>query len=447
MLRKVSDDATKEGYILIKYIVQGGTKLSGSVTISGAKNAAVAILPATLLVSGPCRIENVPDISDVRLLLEILRDMGAEIHRYGRNTLEIDCSRARNATAPIELVRRIRASYYLIGAELGRFGHAHVAMPGGCNFGVRPIDQHIKGFTTMGAEVSVEGGFIHTAAKDGRLVGAPVYLDVVSVGATMNIMMAAALAEGTTTIENAAKEPHIVDLANFLNSMGADIKGAGTDSIKIRGVKKLTGGTYCIIPDQIEAGTYMAAVAAAGGQLLLKNIIPKHMDCISAKLMEMGVAVEENDDTLLVRRSEPLQKANVKTLPYPGFPTDMQPQIAAVLSLAQGTSLVTEGVYGANRFKYVDELKRLGAHIQVDGKVAVIEGVDQLVGAPIQACDLRAGAALVIAGLAAKGTTELSCVQYIERGYEDLVGKLRAVGADITMVDVPEESEAESHIS
>ena len=447
MLRKVSDDATKEGYILIKYIVQGGTKLSGSVTISGAKNAAVAILPATLLVSGPCRIENVPDISDVRLLLEILRDMGAEIHRYGRNTLEIDCSRARNATAPIELVRRIRASYYLIGAELGRFGHAHVAMPGGCNFGVRPIDQHIKGFTTMGAEVSVEGGFIHTAAKNGRLVGAPVYLDVVSVGATMNIMMAAALAEGTTTIENAAKEPHIVDLANFLNSMGADIKGAGTDSIKIRGVKKLTGGTYCIIPDQIEAGTYMAAVAAAGGQLLLKNIIPKHMDCISAKLMEMGVAVEENDDTLLVRRSEPLQKANVKTLPYPGFPTDMQPQIAAVLSLAQGTSLVTEGVYGANRFKYVDELKRLGAHIQVDGKVAVIEGVDQLVGAPIQACDLRAGAALVIAGLAAKGTTELSCVQYIERGYEDLVGKLRAVGADIAMVDVPEEIEAESHIS
>ena len=278
-------------------------------------------------------------------------------------------------------------------------------------------------------------------------MGAPVYLDVVSVGATMNIMMAAALAEGTTTIENAAKEPHIVDLANFLNSMGADIKGAGTDSIKIRGVKKLTGGTYCIIPDQIEAGTYMAAVAAAGGQLLLKNIIPKHMDCISAKLMEMGVVVEENDDTLLVRRSEPLQKANVKTLPYPGFPTDMQPQIAAVLSLAQGTSLVTEGVYGANRFKYVDELKRLGAHIQVDGKVAVIEGVDQLVGAPIQACDLRAGAALVIAGLAAKGTTELSCVQYIERGYEDLVGKLRAVGADITMVDVPEESEAESHIS
>ena len=428
-------------------MIHGGHPLFGEVTISGAKNAAVAIIPAALLVDGTCRIENIPQISDVTLFFSILEELGARIRVLNRHAVEIDCHAIHSTRPSYDLARRIRASYYLLGALLGRFGQATVAMPGGCNFGVRPIDQHIKGFTTMGAEVSVEGGFIHTAAKDGHLVGAPVYLDVVSVGATMNIMMAAALAEGTTTIENAAKEPHIVDLANFLNSMGADIKGAGTDSIKIRGVKKLTGGTYCSSPDQIEAGTYMAAVAAAGGQLLLKNIIPKHMDCISAKLMEMGVAVEENDDTLLVRRSEPLQKANVKTLPYPGFPTDMQPQIAAVLSLAQGTSLVTEGVYGANRFKYVDELKRLGAHIQVDGKVAVIEGVDQLVGAPIQACDLRAGAALVIAGLAAKGTTELSCVQYIERGYEDLVGKLRAVGADITMVDVPEESEAESHIS
>ena len=428
-------------------MIHGGRPLFGEVTISGAKNAAVAIIPAALLVDGTCRIENIPQISDVTLFFSILEELGARIRVLNRHAVEIDCHAIHSTRPSYDLARRIRASYYLLGALLGRFGQATVAMPGGCNFGVRPIDQHIKGFTTMGAEVSVEGGFIHTAAKNGRLVGSTVYLDVVSVGATMNIMMAAALAEGTTTIENAAKEPHIVDLANFLNSMGADIKGAGTDSIKIRGVKKLTGGTYCIIPDQIEAGTYMAAVAAAGGQLLLKNIIPKHMDCISAKLMEMGVAVEENDDTLLVRRSEPLQKANVKTLPYPGFPTDMQPQIAAVLSLAQGTSLVTEGVYGANRFKYVDELKRLGAHIQVDGKVAVIEGVDQLVGAPIQACDLRAGAALVIAGLAAKGTTELSCVQYIERGYEDLVGKLRAVGADITMVDVPEESEAESHIS
>ena len=346
-----------------------------------------------------------------------------------------------------DLARKIRASYYLLGALLGRFGEATVAMPGGCNFGVRPIDQHVKGFRAMGADVT-EGNLVHATAKGGRLKGATVYLDVVSVGATMNIMMAAVLAEGVTTIENAAKEPHIVDLANFLNSMGADIKGAGTDSIRIRGVEKLSGGSYCIIPDQIEAGTYMAAVAAAGGQVLIKNVIPKHMDCISAKLMEMGVHIEEQDDTLLVRRSEPLQRANVKTQPYPGFPTDMQPQIAVVLSLAQGTSLVTEGVYGASRFKYLDELRRMGAHIQVDGRVAVIEGVEHLEGAPVHACDLRAGAALVIAGLAARGTTEISQIQFIERGYEDLVGKLRAVGADIQMVDVPvEAAENEAQIS
>ena len=426
-------------------MIRGGRRLYGEVTVSGAKNAAVAIIPAALLVDGVCRIENIPQISDVTLFFSILEELGARVRVLNRHAIEIDC-RAIHSTRPsYDLARRIRASYYLLGALLGRFGQATVAMPGGCNFGVRPIDQHIKGFTTMGADVSVEGGFIHTAAKNGRLVGAPVYLDVVSVGATMNIMMAAALAEGTTTIENAAKEPHIVDLANFLNSMGADIKGAGTDSIKIRGVKRLTGGSYGIIPDQIEAGTYMAAVAATGGQLLLKNVIPKHMDCISAKLMEMGVSVTEDDDSLLVRRSGPLTKTNVKTLPYPGFPTDMQPQITAVLALAAGTSLVTEGVYGANRFKYVDELKRLGAHIQVDGKVAVVEGVKQLVGAPIQACDLRAGAALVIAGLAAQGTTELSHINYIERGYEDLVGKLRAVGADISLVDVPDEADTETH--
>ena len=430
-----------------KYIIHGGRPLFGEVTISGAKNAAVAIIPAALLVDGVCRIENIPQISDVTLFFSILEELGAHIRVLNRHAVEIDCHAIHSTRPSYDLARRIRASYYLLGALLGRFGQATVAMPGGCNFGVRPIDQHVKGFTTMGADVTVEGGFIHTAAKNGRLTGAPVYLDVVSVGATMNIMMAAALADGVTTIENAAKEPHIVDLANFLNSMGADIKGAGTDSIKIRGVERLSGGTYCIIPDQIEAGTYMAAVAAAGGRLLIRNVIPKHMDCISAKLTEMGVTVEEEDDTLLVTRSQPLQRTNVKTQPYPGFPTDMQPQIAAVLSLAQGTSLVTEGVYGANRFKYVDELKRLGAHIQVDGKVAVIEGVDQLIGAPIQACDLRAGAALVIAGLAAKGTTELSCVQYIERGYEDLVGKLRAVGADISMIDIPDEGEVESHIS
>ena len=429
-----------------KYMIRGGRELYGEITVSGAKNAAVAIIPAALLVDGVCRIENIPQISDVTLFFSILEELGARVRVLNRHAIEIDC-RAIHSTRPsYDLARRIRASYYLLGALLGRFGQATVAMPGGCNFGVRPIDQHIKGFTTMGADVSVEGGFIHTAARGGRLVGAPVYLDVVSVGATMNIMMAAVLAQGTTTIENAAKEPHIVDLANFLNSMGADIKGAGTDSIKIRGVERLTGGTYCIIPDQIEAGTYMAAVAATGGQLLLKNVIPKHMECISAKLMEMGVSVVEDDDSLLVRRTSPLLKTNVKTLPYPGFPTDMQPQITAVLALAQGTSLVTEGVYGANRFKYVDELKRLGAHIQVDGKVAVVEGVPQLVGAPIQACDLRAGAALVIAGLAAQGTTELSHINYIERGYEDLVGKLRAVGADISLVDVPDDSDAETHV-
>ena len=426
-------------------MIRGGRELFGEVTVSGAKNAAVAIIPAALLVDGVCRIENIPQISDVTLFFSILEELGAKVRVLNRHAIEIDCHAIHSTRPSYDLARRIRASYYLLGALLGRFGQATVAMPGGCNFGVRPIDQHIKGFTTMGADVSVEGGFIHTAAKNGRLVGAPVYLDVVSVGATMNIMMAAVLAKGTTTIENAAKEPHIVDLANFLNSMGADIKGAGTDSIKIRGVEKLTGGSYCIIPDQIEAGTYMAAVAATGGQLLLKNVIPKHMECISAKRMEMGVTVVEDDDSLLVRRSGPLQKTNVKTLPYPGFPTDMQPQITAVLALAEGTSLVTEGVYGANRFKYVDELKRLGAHIQVDGKVAVVEGVKQLVGAPIQACDLRAGAALVIAGLASQGTTELSHIQYIERGYEDLVGKLRAVGADISMVDVPDETDAETH--
>ncbi len=428
-----------------KYMIRGGRELFGEVTISGAKNAAVAIIPAALLVDGVCRIENIPQISDVTLFFSILEELGARVRVLNRHAIEIDCHAIHSTRPSYDLARRIRASYYLLGALLGRFGQATVAMPGGCNFGVRPIDQHIKGFTTMGAEVTVEGGFIHTAAKNGRLVGAPVYLDVVSVGATMNIMMAAVLAQGVTTIENAAKEPHIVDLANFLNSMGADIKGAGTDSVKIRGVERLTGGSYCIIPDQIEAGTYMTAVAATGGQLLLKNVIPKHMECISAKLMEMGVSVTEEDDTLLVRRSGPLVKTNVKTLPYPGFPTDMQPQITAVLALAEGTSLVTEGVYGANRFKYVDELKRLGAHIQVDGKVAVVEGVKQLVGAPIQACDLRAGAALVIAGLAAHGTTELSHIQYIERGYEDLVGKLRAVGADISIVDVPDESDAETH--
>ena len=432
---------------MTKYIVHGGKPLFGEVEISGAKNAAVAIIPAAILVDGVCRIENIPQISDVTAILKILEQLGASIRSINRHTVEIDSRHIHTTRTSYELSRKLRASYYLIGALLGRFGRAEVAMPGGCNFGgVRPIDQHVKGFSALGAGVTTEGGYINAIVESGRLTGANIYLDVVSVGATMNIMMAAALAEGTTTIENAAKEPHIVDLANFLNSMGADIKGAGTDSIRIRGVEKLNGGTYCIIPDQIEAGTYMAAVAAAGGRLLIRNVIPKHMDCISAKLTEMGVTVEEEDDTLLVSRSGPLQRTNVKTQPYPGFPTDMQPQIAVVLSLAQGTSLVTEGVYGANRFKYMDELRRMGGQVQVDGRVAVIEGVEYLTGAPVQACDLRAGAALVIAGLAARGVTELTQVQFIERGYEDLVGKLRSVGADIRVEEIPEAQEAEAHI-
>ena len=427
---------------MTKYIVQGGKPLFGEVEISGAKNAAVAIIPAALLVDGVCRIENIPQISDVTLCLKILEDLGAGIRSINRHTVEIDCSRIHSTRTNYDMSRKIRASYYLIGSLLGRFGEAEVAMPGGCNFGgVRPIDQHVKGFAALGAKVSVEGGFIHASVGDRRLKGANIYLDVVSVGATMNIMMAAVMAEGVTVIENAAKEPHIVDLANFLNSMGANIRGAGTDTIKIHGVEHLRGGSYAIIPDQIEAGTYMAAVAAAGGQVLVKNIIPKHMDCLTAKLVEMGVEVEENEDTLLVRRTGKLQKTNIKTLPYPGFPTDMQPQITTVLSLAEGTSLVTEGVWGS-RYRYVDELKRMGANIQVDDKTAVVEGVDHLTGAPIQAYDLRAGAALVIAALAAHGQSEITQVQYIERGYEDIIAKLRGLGADIRSVEEPEESPA-----
>ena len=432
---------------MTKYIVQGGHPLFGEVHISGAKNAAVAIIPAALLVDGVCRIENIPQISDVTALLKILEQLGANVRFLNRSDVEIDCRHIATTQVSQELAHKIRASYYLIGALLGRFGEAEVSMPGGCNFGgVRPIDQHVKGFTALGAKVMVEGGFINASTETGRLKGANIYLDVVSVGATMNIMMAAVRAEGNTVIENAAKEPHIVDLANFLNSMGANIRGAGTDTIKIQGVDRLRGGSYAIIPDQIEAGTYMAAVAATGGQILVKNIIPKHMDCITAKLVEMGVEVEEREDTLLVRRSGPLQKANVKTMPYPGFPTDMQPQITTVLCLAEGTSLVTESVWN-NRYRYVDELKRMGASIQVDDKTAVVEGVDHLTGAPIQACDLRAGAALVIAALAAKGESEISCVQYIERGYEDIVTKLQGLGASIRTVEVPGESEElEAHI-
>ena len=425
---------------MTKYVIHGGKPLFGEIEISGAKNAAVAIIPAALLIDGVCRIENIPQISDVTLILNILQELGADVRTVNRTTVDIDCSHIHNRKVPEELARKIRASYYLIGALLGRFGSAQVPPPGGCDFGGRPIDQHIKGFVAMGADVNVNGGFIHAKARMGRLVGSQVYLDMVSVGATMNIMLAATLAEGLTVIENAAKEPHIVDLANFLNSMGADIMGAGTDVIKIRGVDRLTGGTYSIIPDQIEAGTYMAAVAATGGEVLICNVIPKHLECITAKLLEMGVEVEERDDAVLVRRKGPLSRTNVKTLPYPGFPTDMQPQIAAVLCLAQGTSVLTEGVWD-NRYRYVDEFRRMGAQIQVDGKVAVIEGVPQLSGAKLRACDLRAGAAMVIAALAAQGVSEISCIHHIERGYEDIVRKLSNVGADIRVVVTPGEDQ------
>jgi UDP-N-acetylglucosamine 1-carboxyvinyltransferase len=420
-------------------LIHGGNTLHGTIQISGAKNAAVAIIPATLLVDGVCRIENVPQISDVTLILQILRELGADVRMVNRTTLEVDCSHIRNRQVPYELARRIRASYYLVGSLLGRFGWAEVPLPGGCDLGGRPVDQHIKGFVAMGAEVDVRNGLIYARVPNGaRLSGGQVYLDIVSVGATMNIMLAAALASGRTVIENAAKEPHIVDLANFLNSMGADIRGAGTDVIKIRGVSRLRGGAYSIIPDQIEAGTYMAAVAAAGGEVLIKNVIPKHLDCITAKLVEMGVDVEERDDALLLRREGPMGRVNVKTMPYPGFPTDMQPQIAAVLCVAQGTSVLTEGVWD-NRYRYVDEFRRMGAHIQVDGKVAVIEGVDHLTGAPVHACDLRAGAAMIIAGLAAQGVTEIDGIHHIERGYETIVEKLAAVGADIQIISTPDE--------
>lgn len=418
---------------MTKFVIEGGVPLHGEITISGAKNAAVAIIPAALLVDGTCRIENIPEIRDVTLMLNLLRDIGADVRLINRNCVEINASKIRTTRADYDMARKIRASYYLIGALLGRFGSAQVALPGGCNFGDRPIDQHTKAFKILGANVDVQNGYV-MAESVGRLTAANIYFDVVSVGATMNAMLAAVLADGTTVIENAAKEPHIVDLANFLNSMGANVSGAGTDVIKVRGVKKLEGGMYTIIPDQIEAGTYMAAVAATGGEVLIKNVIPKHLDCITSKLVEMGVRVTEHDDALLIERTAPLKNTNIKTLPYPGFPTDMQPQATVALSVASGMSIVTEGVWDS-RYQYVEELRRMGAKIQVDGKTAVVEGVEFLTGAPVRACDLRAGAAMVIAGLAAKGTTEVEDVIHIERGYEHIVEKLTAVGARICRVE------------
>ena len=421
-----------------KYVINGGKPLQGEVEISGAKNAAVAIIPAALMVDGICRIENIPEISDTDMLLKILSQLGAKVRLINRSTIEIDSRNVKFCDAPFDLMRKIRASYYLIGAMLSRFGHAKTTMPGGCNFGVRPIDQHIKGMMALGADIEVKSGFVFADAPEGGLHGAKIYLDKVSVGATMNIILAATTASGRTIIENAAREPHIVDLSNFLSSIGADIRGAGTDTVKINGVDELRGGSYSIIPDQIEAGTYMVAAAATAGEVLIKNIIPKHMECISAKLRETGTIVQEYEDSILVKGNGQLRKANIKTLPYPGFPTDMQPQMGTLLCMAQGTSVITEGIYD-NRFKYVNELKKMGADIQVDGRIAIIEGGAKLTGAPVMACDLRAGAAMVIAGLCASGTTEIEDIHYIERGYENFVGKLRKLGADISIVDFPDE--------
>ena len=421
-----------------KYVIRGGKQLHGEIEVSGAKNAAVAIIPAALMVDGVCRLENIPQISDADMLMTILEHLGAKVRVVNSGTVEIDCTDVRYTDAPYDLMRKIRASYYLIGAMLGRFGAAKTTMPGGCNLGARPIDQHIKGMTALGAEVEVAGGFVYANTPDGLLHGARIYLDKVSVGATMNIILAASMASGRTVIENAAKEPHIVDLANFLNSMGADVRGAGTDSVKINGVERLHGGSYTIIPDQIEAGTYMVACAAAGGEIKINNVIPRHLESISAKLREMGVTIIEGEDSVVVKSSGRLQHVNVKTMPYPGFPTDMQPQVATALCLARGTSVITEGIYD-NRYKYTNELRKMGAQIQVDGRTAVIEGVDRLTGAPVVSCDLRAGAAMVIAGLCAEGTTYVEDIHYIERGYENFVGKLRSLGADIALVSEPDE--------
>lgn len=418
-----------------KYIVSGNKRLSGEVEISGAKNAAVAILPATILAKDKCIIENVPAISDVTILFKILAELGAQVKVLDKNTVEIDTSHIHEAVVPYELARHMRASYYFLGSLLGRCSQASVSMPGGCDFGVRPIDQHIKGFEMLGAEVSIEHGMIN--AKASSLTAGHFYFEKVSVGATINVMLAAVKAKGLTILENVAKEPHIVDLANFLNSMGADIRGAGTDVIKIHGVDILHGCAYSIIPDQIEAGTYMTIAAAAGGNVLIKNVIPKHLESISAKLTAAGAEVIEYDDSVRVIREKEIKAVNVKTLPHPGFPTDMQPQMTTLLCLAQGTSIVTEGVWD-NRFRYVDELRRMGANIQVDGKVAVVQGISAFTPAPVKACDLRAGAALLQAALATDGVTEIEDIHYIERGYENIVEKLTGLGASIRKVEVPE---------
>lgn len=414
-----------------KFVINGGRPLHGEVRISGAKNAAVAILPAVLLSDGPCVIENLPDISDVSTILKTMQSLGAQIRMINKSTVEIDPRHVNSFVVSKKMAEGMRASSYFLGALLGRMLRARVAPPGGCDFGVRPIDQHIKGFEALGAKMTIENGMVD--AKAMSLTGCLIYLDVVSVGATINIMLAAAKADGLTIIENAAREPHIVDLANFLNSMGANIMGAGTGVIKIRGVKHLNGTNYSIIPDQIEAGTYMAAAVATRGDILVTNVTPKHLESIIAKLRETGAEITEFDESVRVKMTRRPRKCNVKTMPHPGFPTDMQPQIAAVLSIAEGTSIITEGVWDS-RFRYVEQLTFMGADIQVDGKMAVITGVESLKPSPVRAVDLRAGAAMIIAGLSANGITEIEEIDHIDRGYENVVEKFSALGADIKRV-------------
>ena len=415
-----------------QYVIKGGNPLVGEVEIGGAKNAALAILAAATMTDETVLIENMPDVRDTNILLQAIKSIGAIVERIDRHTVKINGSQISHLIIADDYVKKIRASYYLIGALLGKYKSAKVALPGGCNIGSRPIDQHIKGWKALGATVKIEHGLIITEAE--KLSGSHIYMDVVSVGATINVMMSAVMAEGRTIIENAAKEPHVVDVANFLNSMGANIKGAGTDVIRIKGTARLHGTEYTIIPDQIEAGTFMFAAAATKGDVMVKNLIPKHLESISAKLAEIGCEIEESDDAVRVVASKPLNHTQVKTLPYPGFPTDMQPQMVVALALARGASIVTESIF-ENRFKYVDEMTRMGADIKVEGNTAFINGVEKYTGAGIVAPDLRAGAALVLAGLAAEGITTVDDIKYIERGYEDFHIKLQSLGAVMERVD------------
>ena len=419
-----------------QYVIKGGNPLVGEVEIGGAKNAALAILSAAVMTDETVTIDNLPNVRDINVLLDAIREIGAKVDRVGEHTVKINGSFIKNLTVDNEFIRKIRASYYLMGALLGKYKRAEVALPGGCNIGSRPIDLHMKGFRALGATVDIEHGMFLASAE--KLQGTHIYLDKVSVGATINIMMAASMAEGKTIIENAAKEPHVVDVANFLNSMGANIRGAGTDVIRIVGVEKLHKTEYSVIPDQIEAGTFMYAAAATKGDIMLKNVIPKHLEATTAKLLEIGCEVEEFDDAVRVVASKPLHHTQVTTLPYPGFPTDMQPQVAVVLGIASGTSTITESIF-ENRFKYVDELTRMGANIKVESNIAIINGVGRYTGARVNAPDLRAGAALVIAGLAAEGITVVDDIYYIERGYENFEGKLAALGAVIEKVSSEKE--------